>query len=421
MKRTQWLQQLALTATPSLDECIEYLGSTCEWLYDFKRTPQDAEWHAEGNVHIHTQMVLDELYQLLHTQAKHISGERRQALILGALFHDIAKPVQTKAMLVQGKTRIGSPQHETVGRSYLATRIREWELPFSVQWQVLQLVGEHHMPKQLALKEPHAAAYWRLARQVDVELLYWLEVADMRGRICPDWEWQLLCLEEFKAQAQYYDCWGQSTPLNLMIAPHLSTLSAKAQRYVYGYSLAALEQGEVTMVEEVLGKTYAYREQYAHLVMTVGLSGSGKSTGIKQHYPDYEVISLDELREQFNGKRNSQKQSGQIIQAAKAQLKAALREKRGVVWDATNLRAELRALILDLGRDYHALITIAVFLLPPKVIDKQNTEREYCIANSVLQRQVAQFQLPSLVEAHHYQVLGEGGLLLYETGKGSTL
>lgn len=420
MKRTQWLQQLAQAATPNLEECIEYLGSTCEWLYEFKHTPQDAEWHAEGNVHIHTQMVLDELYQLLKTQARHITGELRQALILGAVLHDIAKSVQTKPMLLQGKERIGAPQHETVGRSYLAPRIMEWELPFSVLWQVLHLVGEHHMPKHLALKESQAASYWRLARQVDLELLYWLEVADMRGRICPDLEWQLMCLDEFKNQAQRFACWGDN-PLLKHIALRMNDLSPKAQSYVYGYSLAALEQGELRMVEEVISKTYAHREHYAHLVMTVGLSGSGKSTWLERHYPDYEVISLDELREQFNGKRNSQKHSGQIIQAAKAQLKAALREKRGVVWDATNLRAELRAQILDLGRDYHALITMAVFLLPLKVLDKQNNQREYGVAQSVLERQIEQFQLPNLTEAHQYQVIGENGVLLYESGNWSTL
>jgi predicted kinase len=151
------------------------------------------------------------------------------------------------------------------------------------------------------------------------------------------------------------------------------------------------------------------------------LSGSGKSTWLARHYPDYEVISLDDLREEINGKRSSQKQFGQIIQTAKARLKAALREHRGVVWDATNLRMELRAQILDLARDYHALITMAVFMLPLKTIWQQNNEREYCLPNSVLQRQIEQWQLPTLSEAHHYQVIGEEGKLLYESGNWSTL
>lgn len=420
MKRSQWLAQLADTATPDLNECIEYLGTTCEWLYQFKRTPQDEEWHGEGNVHIHTQMVLDELYKLLENEAKHLKGERRQALILGTVLHDIAKPVQTRLMVIQGKERVASPQHEAVGRSYLALRLMELELPFSVIWQVLNLVGEHHMPKQLALKDAPAAAYYRLARQSDVELLYWLEVADMRGRICPDLDWQLMCLEEFKAQAQRFGVWNHD-PLPTLIAPHLRTLSVPAQRYVYAYSLAAMEQGSVTMVEEVVGKTYNHRENYAHLVMTVGLSGSGKSTWLQQHYPKYEVISLDELREQLNGNRSNQKQFGQIIQAAKEKLKKALREHRGVVWDATSLRAELRAKILDLARDYHAFITIATFLMPFDTIAKQNNEREYSISTSILQNQLNQFQFPTLDESHHFQVIGEDGKLLYETGNWSVI
>lgn len=421
MKRSQWLATLAQNATPHLDECIEYLGSTCAWLHDFKRTPQDEEWHAEGNVYIHTQRVLAELYKVLATDAVHITGVRRQALILGAILHDIAKPMQTRVAVLHGKTRVIAPQHESVGRSYLAPRLMELELPFDVIWQVLHLVGEHHMPKTLALKESAASDFYRLARQVDTELLYWLEVADMRGRICPDLDWQLLCLDEFKAQAQALNVWGQSTRLRTLIASHLMTLSPPAQRYVYAYGLALMENGSVTQLEEVLGKTYSHRECYAHLVMTVGLSGSGKSTWLARHYPDYEVISLDDLREEINGKRSSQKQFGQIIQTAKARLKAALREHRGVVWDATNLRMELRAQILDLARDYHALITMAVFMLPLKTIWQQNNEREYCLPNSVLQRQIEQWQLPTLSEAHHYQVIGEEGKLLYESGNWSTL
>jgi len=123
MKIEDWLKSLSVSATPDIDECVEVLGKNVEWLWQFKTTEQDPEWHAEGDVHIHTGMVLDELYLLLEKEAKHIQGWRRQALILGVLFHDIAKPVRTKRAEIQGIERVIAPQHEEYGRSYLAFKL----------------------------------------------------------------------------------------------------------------------------------------------------------------------------------------------------------------------------------------------------------------------------------------------------------
>ncbi|HPY39972.1 MAG TPA: hypothetical protein PLM98_05605, partial [Thiolinea sp.] len=116
----QWLARLAEGATPSFDECVAQLGAHLTLLLRFKDTPQDAEWHAEGDVHIHTGMVLNELYKILQTEAQHLQGAERQALILGACLHDIAKPLCTKSYEKDGRIRIGSSGHEAAGRSYLA-------------------------------------------------------------------------------------------------------------------------------------------------------------------------------------------------------------------------------------------------------------------------------------------------------------
>ena len=415
-QQKQWLASLTQTATPTMQEALQYLGSELAWLHELAVTPQDPEWHAEGNVLIHTDMLLSELYQLLQTQATHIQGERRQALILGAMLHDIAKPKQTRVAEVQGIERIISPQHEAVGRSYLAFKMLEWGLSFASYWTVLNLVGEHHMPKLLVAKDKPAAAYYRLARQADMELLYWLEVADMRGRICADTELQLLYLDEFRTLAQQYGVWQQPLDMQALLAEHLRSLPRQAQTYVYASALYQLEQGLIYQAEEALATTYAHRTQHAHLVMVCGVSGSGKSTWLQQHYPDYEVVSLDDLREALNGDRADQAQVGQIRQATKEQLKAALRQKRGVVWDATNLRVDFRHAITELGRDYHALVTLVLFLLPEAQIEAQNRARSHAIPTAVLAKQLASFQFPSLEEAHHFIVVGTGGRVLWQSG-----
>ena len=60
-----WLTTLKTTNTPNVDDCIAHLGDIFPLLKEYKNTIQDPVWHAEGDVHIHTDMVLTELYKLL--------------------------------------------------------------------------------------------------------------------------------------------------------------------------------------------------------------------------------------------------------------------------------------------------------------------------------------------------------------------
>lgn len=127
-------------ASPNLDECVEALGDRLPLLRRFRETPQDPEWHAEGDVHIHTQMVMDEAYQLLAGPASHLEGEGRLLLVLGALLHDIAKPICTRPQELKGVERIVARGHEAAGRSYLAPRLLG-ELPYPSLEVLLGLVG----------------------------------------------------------------------------------------------------------------------------------------------------------------------------------------------------------------------------------------------------------------------------------------
>ncbi len=144
-KLDNWFSSLSTDACPSIDLCIEMLEPDLPWLGDLEKTPQDPQWHGEGNVKIHCGMVLKEMYALLQSDAKHLPPWKRQVLILSAILHDIGKTVTTKKSMARGKMRWVSPRHEEVGRSYLAFKIMAWNLEFRVIHAVLNIVGEHHM------------------------------------------------------------------------------------------------------------------------------------------------------------------------------------------------------------------------------------------------------------------------------------
>ncbi|WP_087024826.1 AAA family ATPase [Thaumasiovibrio subtropicus] len=407
-----WLKSLAVDAEPSMDECVAILGKELEWLHELKHTSQDPEWHGEGDVHVHTGMVLDALYLLLRSEAQHIRGLQRQALILGAVLHDIGKPRRTQQVEIRGVPRIASPKHEEVGRNYLAIKLMSLPLAYEVIWTVLGLVGEHHMPKLLVVKNASKGGYLTLSRRVDTELLYWLEVADMRGRICPDLSKQLGLLEEFKLFADEYDVWGKAYQPRTLDS-HIKTETPQAQRYLRAMTIADMQNDQVVQEEECLARHFRHKENYAHLVVLCGPSGAGKSTYVSQHFKHYQLISLDEIREEISGNRSSQKSSGQVMQLAKRRLKVALSQKADVVWDATNLRQDFRKIIVDFGKDYHALVTLVVFSCSETALRSGNANRRYSIPDTVLTQQLSKYQFPVVDEAHEYLVIGEKGVELF--------
>ncbi|HYN09429.1 MAG TPA: hypothetical protein VES67_18745 [Vicinamibacterales bacterium] len=142
--------------------------------------PQEPEWHPEGNVWVHTLMVVDEA-------RAHIDDLGRGpavAMMLGALCHDLGKPETTA--VIDG--RIRSPGHEEGGvapATRLLDRLNVHSLDgYDVRRAVLGLVAHHLKPSAFrkALTPVSDGAFRRLALKVDLELLARFAKADCHGR-----------------------------------------------------------------------------------------------------------------------------------------------------------------------------------------------------------------------------------------------
>ena len=77
------------------------------------------------------------------------------------------------------------------------------------------------------------------------------------------------------------------------------------------------------------------------VVVMSGLPGSGKDRYVKQHYADWPVVSLDDLREELD--IDATENQGQVIQAARERAKEYLRKGERFVWNATNISRRFRA------------------------------------------------------------------------------
>ena len=405
---------------PDFNAFADMLGDTFDLLHRLAETPQDSEWHAEGNVRIHTEMVLEETYKLLDKDAVNIEPERRLALILSALFHDIAKPLTTRIREFDGRYRTISPGHEDRGRSYLANKLMELRLPYEMTQNILSLVGCHHLHKRLVIKDSQERKYRKLARLTDIELLCYLGQADMLGRTCRDKQIQIEYIDLFRLFAEEYGVWKVSDPYRHWLdffEAELAGFDEDTRDLVFGNAIRDAEAGKIFTPEEALAKSYQYRDSFPRLVVMCGPSGAGKSSWIHKNIPDYEIVSLDDLRERITGKKENQSKNGQVIQAAREELKNHLRHHRKVVWDATNLRRNYRNMVISFGFDYHALVTLVVFHLSESELFVRNVQRESPVSNEVLHRQLEILEWPDASEAHRLLFIGaEGQCLNFEGG-----
>jgi tRNA nucleotidyltransferase (CCA-adding enzyme) len=155
--------------------------------------PQDPEWHPEGDVWVHTLMVVDQA----RTRTATLARGPAAAMMLGALCHDLGKPLTTA--FLDGRVR--SPGHEVAGllpAARLLDRLNVHTLDgYDVRQAVLGLTA-HHMAPHAFRKSPTPVgdgAFRRLAQKVDLELLARFCLADCRGRTgdfdCSAMDWFL--------------------------------------------------------------------------------------------------------------------------------------------------------------------------------------------------------------------------------------
>ena len=92
-------------------------------------------------------------------------------------------------------------------------------------------------------------------------------------------------------------------------------------------------------------------------------------------------------------------------QIAKERLKESLRAHRNVVWDATGLRADFRALPVSIGYDYGAFTEIVVFQTHPEDAKRNNRNRAHRVPEAVIDAQYESAQMPYADEAHRVTFL----------------
>ena len=158
------------------------------WLKHFpevavlRGTPQEPEWHPEGDVFTHTQLCLDSLVAL--DDWKNSAAPRRRILMFAVLAHDFGKPSTTSRAEKRGALRCISPGHEAAGGPLADSFLRRIGAPLDVDPPVCALVVNHlaHHHGQATFSDTSVRRLARKLAPATIDDLAAVMRADSNGR-----------------------------------------------------------------------------------------------------------------------------------------------------------------------------------------------------------------------------------------------
>jgi len=343
--------------------------------------PQDPNYHGEGNVLIHTRMVVESLvvdpeWRDLQEAPEDPFGltddDRRSMLFWAAVLHDIGKPECT---VLDEDGRYTSKGHSRIGAQMARRFLWKAGSPFHWREALCGIIQAHQVPFWLLEREN--------AERLSVELSYNCNTQDLclhakhdaLGRICED---QTAILESVElARMHFADlaCLGRSRKFS-NDASRIEFLK-RDDRYI----------------------DYVAHEDYTcEVIMMSGLPGAGKDTWISKCTADFPVVSLDAIRIEMGIKPTGNQ--GAVIQEARERAREHLRAGQDFVWNATNITRNMRDPILSLFREYGARTRIVYVEADHDSHLRQNAARQASVPEAVIQKLLRKLEPPTRGDAH---------------------
>lgn len=375
-------------AAAAIDALWPALVAAAPALAPLAECPQDPTHHGEGDVAIHTRMVLAELIAASDFAAR--PPDERGLLFWAAVLHDVGKPASTR----DEDGRLTARGHSRVGASMARRFLWERGAPPLLRERLAALIAHHQAPFWLIERDRPERLAIAIGETLHPPDLIAHARADGRGRIAAD---QDALLERIDlAEALFEEFHLDAAPWPFATA---ESRVAWAERDDRDPHFAA-------PLAPVMGLA-----QNTPVTLLAGLPGAGKDRWIAEAGADRPVVSLDAIRRRL-GVAPSDPQ-GAVVQAAYEEAKTHLRAGREFIWNATNVTRALRAKPLALLRDYGAEIEIVYIEVGPSALIQQNRDPERGarggpVPEAVLTKMLNAFEPPQPTEAHTVRWIVDG-------------
>ncbi|SMR71141.1 polynucleotide 3'-phosphatase/polynucleotide 5'-hydroxyl-kinase/polynucleotide 2',3'-cyclic phosphate phosphodiesterase [Aliiroseovarius halocynthiae] len=111
------------------------------------------------------------------------------------------------------------------------------------------------------------------------------------------------------------------------------------------------------------------------LVVLIGATGSGKSSFARKHFLETEIVSSDACRAIVSDDETDLAATGDAFDLLNYTASIRLKRRLMTVIDATSVKREDRAKLVQLARKYHALPVALVLDIDPKICHERNQNR----------------------------------------------
>lgn len=339
-----------------------------DWVPPMQACPQDPIWHAEGDVWTHTKMVVNALmaqdfYQSLDAQQQYV-------LFLGALLHDVAKPLCTQT---DENGRIVSPKHAKVGEK--VARQLLWDADFDLREQVCSIVRLHGLPLWALHKNNSNRHVIGASLRIPNSYLAAFATADIMGRVCDDETDMLERIAFYQALCQEQAC-----------LDHAFVFHNNHSKFQFFYKD---EQHPASL----------YDDTTFEVILLSGIAGSGKDTYASNF--DLPIISLDAIRKELNIGFSDKKGQGRVAQEAYDRAKKFAAKKTSFIWNSTNLTVSMRLRLIRTLAPYRPTFKIVYLETSWKELFQR---RRDSIPRKNIEVMLRILELPLPSEAHevHY-------------------
>lgn len=355
----------------------EGIANAFDFVRELRGCVQDVKHHAEGNVFIHTEMVLQELAKIERWRG--LLTEEREIVFAACLLHDVAKPECTRT---EDDGSITSRGHSKRGAIKARNLLWQMNTPFEAREQIVNLIRFHQAPFFLINKPNSQRTLFEISMTARCDFLSLVAEADARGRVCEDKQRLLDNIALFIEYAKEQDCFSQP-----------KQFANDHSRFLY-------------YRKENRDPDYeAFDDTICEVVLMSGLPGSGKDTYITENFSHLPMISLDAIRKEL--KILPTDTQGKVITLARERAREFLRRKQPFVWNATSISKQLRELSINLFAAYNARVKIVYTETTEERLFRQNSGRESVVPMYAMRSMLEKWEVPDLTEAHkverHYQ------------------